>query len=205
MKKYLLYFLLLTAALFSKDQPREAFVTVDGMVCAFCASGIVDALESQSEVAGLTVDFDNAIVHLKFTEGSALDQEVVGKIIYDMGYEMADFYGSKFSFEDNLARVAKLWGGDLAAVPSSIKFSETEDLLFLRLTFTNNHRSEWLDGLEREDKIKTELSLMENPPEWWAFDDLRRARGFVGKTAAGTAFRTVSDRHQRIWFIAIGG
>ena len=182
--------------------PREAHLTVDGMVCAYCAAGIVDAFKAQDEVAGLTVDFDNAIIRLKFVEGSSLNAEKSGRIIYDMGYEMAGYKDSEKTLEEGMMALTELWGNEPGANPSTLLVSAEGEVAFARLTFPNDQRSAWLSHVKRDDAVKEKLAQINGKPAWWDFENDRRDRGFVGSTPSGKSFIAVSDRHQRIWHVA---
>lgn len=73
--------LLSTAAL-----AEEVNVTVQGMVCAFCAQGIEHALKEQSAVEHVKVDLDKGIVAIHTKDQQTIDDKTIKGIIADAGF-----------------------------------------------------------------------------------------------------------------------
>ena len=87
MKKYLLTIMLmfaLTAAI-SAETIRT---TVNGMVCAFCATGIEKTFRKQSEVESVKVDLKEKLVTIKTKPGKTLTDAKVKEIVTYSGYTM---------------------------------------------------------------------------------------------------------------------
>lgn len=63
-------------------------VTINGMVCAFCAQGIKKKFESESAVKDVDVDLDHKIVKIDLKKNESLDPERIKKIVVDAGYEL---------------------------------------------------------------------------------------------------------------------
>lgn len=65
-----------------------AKVTVNGIVCAFCAQGIKKKFSAESNVENTDVDLTSKTVKLKFKEGKNLADEKIKEIILNAGYEV---------------------------------------------------------------------------------------------------------------------
>jgi periplasmic mercuric ion binding protein len=94
MKKYLLTIMLifaLTAAI-SAETIRT---TVNGMVCAFCATGIEKTFRKQSEVESVKVDLKEKLVTIKTKPGKTLTDAKVKEIVTYSGYTMGKIVREK--------------------------------------------------------------------------------------------------------------
>lgn len=60
--------------------------TVNGMVCAFCATGIEKSFMALPEVDHVKVDLEQKLVTINTKQGQTLDDAHVGKVISDAGY-----------------------------------------------------------------------------------------------------------------------
>lgn len=63
-------------------------VTVDGMVCAFCAGSIEKKMKANKETADVFVSLENKIVAVAQKPGMKLDDALLRKQISDAGYEV---------------------------------------------------------------------------------------------------------------------
>jgi len=87
MKKYLLTMIIifgLTAAV-SADTIK---VTVNGMVCGFCATGIEKTFKAQPEVKTVDVDLENKLVTIQAKQGQTLDDAKIKKLLGNAGYSV---------------------------------------------------------------------------------------------------------------------
>ena len=87
MQKYLLTIIVvfgLTAAV-SADTIRA---TVNGMVCAFCATGIEKTFKSQPEVKTVNVDLENKLVTIETKQGQRLEDAKIKKLLGNAGYSV---------------------------------------------------------------------------------------------------------------------
>ena len=94
MKKYLLTFavaLSLTAAV-SAETIRT---TVNGMVCAFCATGIEKTFHKQAEVQFVKVDLPTKTVTIKTKPGQTLSDAKIKEIVTYSGYTMGKIVRQK--------------------------------------------------------------------------------------------------------------
>jgi copper chaperone CopZ len=74
-------------------------VTVNGMVCSFCAQGIEKKMKALSETKEVYVGLKNHLVVVEVKEGLTLSQDVIKKIIKDAGYEVKSIEVSEHSIE----------------------------------------------------------------------------------------------------------
>lgn len=63
-------------------------LTVNGMVCAFCAQGIEKRLSKLPETKGVFVDLKKKIVAVEAKDGMTLDKKVLQNEIKDAGYDV---------------------------------------------------------------------------------------------------------------------
>ena len=63
-------------------------VTVNGMVCSFCAQGIEKKMKALPETKGVYVELKNHLVVVEAKEGATISQDTIKKIIKDAGYEV---------------------------------------------------------------------------------------------------------------------
>jgi len=75
-------------------------VTMKGMVCYFCAQGIEKKMKALSETKDVYVDMKKRLVVVEVKEGLTLSQDVINKIINDVGYEVKSIEVSEHPIED---------------------------------------------------------------------------------------------------------
>lgn len=66
---------------------ETAHVTVNGMVCAFCAQGIEKSFGRMDEVANSHADLDNRMVTITIKPGKQLPDTDIQKAIRDNGLD----------------------------------------------------------------------------------------------------------------------
>jgi copper chaperone CopZ len=69
--------------------------TVNGMVCAFCATGIEKTFRKQSEVASVKVDLPSKQVTIRTKPGKTLSDAKVKEIVTYSGYTMGKIVREK--------------------------------------------------------------------------------------------------------------
>ncbi len=76
-------------ALFSYVNATEvAKVTVNGMVCAFCAQGIEKTIAKMPQTKAVYVNLEKRIVAVEPKDGQKLDMEKIKAGIVDAGYDV---------------------------------------------------------------------------------------------------------------------
>lgn len=81
---------------------REMTVTagVDGMVCSFCAQGLLAHFRKHKAVSDIHVDLDRKIVILAERKGSTITDDEVRDAIRRAGFKAGNINRSEKSFED---------------------------------------------------------------------------------------------------------
>lgn len=85
MKKFLV--VLAISFLSFAAHAETAKVTVNGMVCAFCAQGLEKSFGKMDAVEKVHVDLDNMLVTIKVKDGQTLDDAAIQKAIKDNGLD----------------------------------------------------------------------------------------------------------------------
>ena len=79
----------LATGLFSSAWAAESVkVTVNGMVCAFCAQGIEKRLSKLPATKAVFVDLKKKVVAVEAKEGQTLDGKTITAEITDAGYDV---------------------------------------------------------------------------------------------------------------------
>ena len=63
-------------------------VSVNGLVCDFCARALEKVFGKQEEVENINVNLDTKIITVNFKEGQNLDDETLKTLIQDSGYNV---------------------------------------------------------------------------------------------------------------------
>jgi copper chaperone CopZ len=63
-------------------------VTVNGMVCSFCAQGIEKRLSKMPETKAVFVDLKNKVVAVEAKDGMTLDNKLIAFEITEAGYDV---------------------------------------------------------------------------------------------------------------------
>ena len=66
----------------------EIQIKVNGLVCDFCARNISKVFSKVKEVSKVDVDLSQKVVTLALVSGSVLEDERIGKLIRDAGYQV---------------------------------------------------------------------------------------------------------------------
>lgn len=69
----------------------SARVTVNGMVCAFCAQGIEKRLQQMPATQAVLVDLKRKVVLVEAKHKQALDQKAITEEIVNAGYDVVKF------------------------------------------------------------------------------------------------------------------
>lgn len=63
-------------------------VSVNGLVCDFCARALEKVFGKQEAVENINVNLDTKIITVNFKEGQNLDDETIKTLIQDAGYNV---------------------------------------------------------------------------------------------------------------------
>lgn len=99
---------LITAAvlllLASAVQAGTVEMTVDGLVCAFCAQGIEKSLRKQSATADVFVSLKHGIVGVGLKDGADIPDATLRNVLREAGYSIRTIQRSDASLDDLRAR-----------------------------------------------------------------------------------------------------
>jgi mercuric ion binding protein len=87
MKKLNLIFAIVLISL-SQTALASMKVTVNGMVCSFCAQGIEKSISKMGETKAVFVDLKNKVVVVEPKEGKTLNEKLISQEIKDSGYDV---------------------------------------------------------------------------------------------------------------------
>lgn len=65
-------------------------VTVNGMVCSFCAQGIEKSLMKLNETKAVLVDLKNKVVVIEAKDNTTLNEKIIRQEIIDSGYDVVN-------------------------------------------------------------------------------------------------------------------
>jgi copper chaperone CopZ len=66
----------------------DAHISVNGLVCDFCARALEKTFGKRDEVKAIDVNLETKIVTVNFNDGQTLDDETLTQIITDSGYNV---------------------------------------------------------------------------------------------------------------------
>ncbi|MFT6071816.1 MAG: copper chaperone CopZ [Alphaproteobacteria bacterium] len=87
MKKLFLSLMLLIATS-TLAFAEKAQITINGIVCDFCARALEKTFSKQEEVEKINVNLDTGIVIVNFINGKTLDDESLKQTVLDAGYNI---------------------------------------------------------------------------------------------------------------------
>lgn len=94
MKKHLIT-LLIAFGLTAIASAETIHTTVNGMVCAFCATGIEKTFHKQPEVQSVKVDLPSKQVTIKTKPGKTLTDAKIKEVVTYSGYTMGKIVREK--------------------------------------------------------------------------------------------------------------
>ena len=78
-----------SSAIASKAECEDTInVTVDGLVCDFCARALEKVFGKRDDVKDIKVDLDNGSVIVVMQPGKTIDDETLTQLITDSGYNV---------------------------------------------------------------------------------------------------------------------
>ena len=66
----------------------DVHVSVNGLVCDFCARALEKVFGKEEAVKGIDVNLDTKVITINFNEGQSLDDETITKLVTDAGYNV---------------------------------------------------------------------------------------------------------------------
>ncbi len=86
--KFINFVLVVSLLGFNQAALASMKVTVNGMVCSFCAQGIEKCLLKLDETKAVLVDLKNKVVVIEAKENTALNEKLIRQEIIDSGYDV---------------------------------------------------------------------------------------------------------------------
>ena len=71
-----------------KDLPSEIHVSVNGLVCDFCAQSIQKLFSKEESVQAVDINMDKGMIKIELKDGQNIDDMRVTKLITDSGYNV---------------------------------------------------------------------------------------------------------------------
>jgi copper chaperone CopZ len=93
--KRILLTLIVLAGLSGAALAETIETTVNGMVCAFCATGIEKTFKKQPEVAAVHVDLPKKVVTITTKPGKTLSDAKIKEVVTYSGYTMGKIVRQK--------------------------------------------------------------------------------------------------------------
>lgn len=94
--KYLLASLLLCLSLNSNADEKDIFgeihVSVNGLVCDFCAQSIQKLFNKEESVEAVDINMDEGMIKIDLKDGYNMDDNLITKLITDSGYNVERIY-----------------------------------------------------------------------------------------------------------------
>jgi copper chaperone CopZ len=93
--RHLLLMLIILSGLSVSAVAETISTTVNGMVCAFCATGIEKTFRKQAEVATVHVDLPKKLVTITTKPGKTLSDAKIKEVVTYSGYTMGKIIREK--------------------------------------------------------------------------------------------------------------
>lgn len=72
----------------NKNDENIVYVSVNGLVCDFCARSIEKMFEKKEAVSRISVDLENMLITIFLKDNQKLNDETIIEIIKDSGYDV---------------------------------------------------------------------------------------------------------------------
>ncbi len=91
---FALFLFIFTTPVYAQNAKTNAIthVSVNGLVCDFCARALEKVFDKEEAVNSISVDLDTKIVTIIFNENQSLDDETITKNIVDAGYSVENIH-----------------------------------------------------------------------------------------------------------------
>ncbi len=86
---------MLLIAMTSAAQAETIIASVNGLVCAFCATSIEKTFKKQPAVDQVKVDLDTKLVTISTKDGQTIDDKTITSLITDAGYSVTNIKRQK--------------------------------------------------------------------------------------------------------------
>ena len=79
----------------NKNDDNIVYVSVNGLVCDFCARSIEKMFEKKEAVSRISVDLENMLITIFLRDNQKLNDETIIEIIKDSGYDVTEVKRAK--------------------------------------------------------------------------------------------------------------
>ena len=74
----------------NKNDDNIVYVSVNGLVCDFCARSIEKMYEKKDAVSRISVDLENMLITIFLRDNQKLNDETIIELIKDSGYDVIE-------------------------------------------------------------------------------------------------------------------
>ena len=79
----------------TKIEEQTVRVSVNGLVCDFCARSIEKLFSKKESVKSIDVNLENMIITINLKKGKKLNDDIVRQVIKDSGYDVTEINREK--------------------------------------------------------------------------------------------------------------
>ena len=79
----------------NKNDDNIVYVSVNGLVCDFCARSIEKMFEKKKAVSRISVDLENMLITIFLKDNQKLNDETIIELIKDSGYDVTEVKRAK--------------------------------------------------------------------------------------------------------------
>lgn len=79
----------------NKIENEVLTISVNGLVCDFCARSIEKLLSKKESVKSIDVNLENMIITINLKKGKKLNDDIVRQVIKDSGYDVTEINREK--------------------------------------------------------------------------------------------------------------
>lgn len=79
----------------NKNDENIVYVSVNGLVCDFCARSIEKMFEKKEAVSRISVDLENMLITIFLKDNQKLNDETIIELIKDSGYDVTEVKRAK--------------------------------------------------------------------------------------------------------------
>ncbi len=79
----------------NKNDDNIVYVSVNGLVCDFCARSIEKMFEKKEAVSRISVDLENMLITIFLKDNQKLNDETIIEVINDSGYDVTEVKRAK--------------------------------------------------------------------------------------------------------------
>ena len=79
----------------NKNDDNIVYVSVNGLVCDFCARSIEKMFEKKKAVSRISVDLENMLITIFLRDNQKLNDETIIELIKDSGYDVTEVKRAK--------------------------------------------------------------------------------------------------------------